>query len=221
LSQQWDLGSILVTPANLIGQQQSCSPFRLTEQGWKPILKGNVIYPQNLAYPEREVFMTRMGFWIFALLSASLLLPGQTLALEKGEPAPSFAGTALDGSNFDLSRFKGSPVIIKVGTTWCGACDEQSKDLGKLTEFMNTNDIHYVEVFVQEQKAKVDKYLRKKDQSHPEVVLLDDGDIARKLNLFIIPRVILLDPEHRVYRDGEMISDTELQTLMQAMLDDH
>jgi len=152
------------------------------------------------------------------LLLAMLAIPSLSVALQKGETFPPFSGKDLDGGTFELSSLKGTPVVIKIGTTWCGTCQEQEREIGKISGYLKDNGIHYVDIFIQESASKVRKYLSKDGRPMPDTVILDDGDIARSVNVYLIPRVILLDRDHKVYRDGDPLSSKNLQKQLQAIL---
>jgi len=161
----------------------------------------------------------KIGKWLLPLLAAAVLtLPGQVLALQKGETVPSLKGQTIDGKDFDLSSYKGKAVLLKVGTTWCPDCVRQTKAISKLTTFLKEQDIPFIDVFYQEDADKVRKYYSKNEHGDPAQVVLDEGDIAEELNLYLIPRVIVLDKEHRVYRDGNTISSGKLRSLLEEML---
>jgi len=153
------------------------------------------------------------------LLLSFLIVPGLSAALEKGDPIPSISGNTLDGNHFELSSLKGRPVLIKLGTTWCGTCQEQEREINKLSNFLKENDIHYVDIFIQEGESKVRQYLSKDGLPKPDTIILDDGEISKQLNIYLIPRVILLDNEQRVYRDGDSISSSDLKQNLQELLD--
>ena len=152
-------------------------------------------------------------------LLLTLLLPCHSSAQQSSEAFPAISGKTLAGGKFELTGLKGKPVLIKIGTTWCGACQQQSKEIEELSGFLKSNHIHFIDVYVQESAATVNQYLHDNGMSPPETVILDDGGIAKQLNVYLIPRVILLDKEHKIYRDGGIISSKNLKETLQAMLD--
>ncbi|NOY13314.1 MAG: redoxin family protein, partial [Deltaproteobacteria bacterium] len=104
---------------------------------------------------------------------------------------------------------------------WCGTCDEQSKTISELHDFLSENNIRSVEVFVQESTTRVQKYFAGKGYRRPDQILLDDGEIAKKLNVYVIPRLILVDENYRVYRDGGNLSNSGLREKLEQMLASH
>ena len=165
--------------------------------------------------------MPKPGFWALALLFAlaTTSIPVRSAAFDAGEPLPHLSGKTLDGDQFDLASLKGKPVLLKVGTTWCGTCQQQSKAIHQIAGFLKSNDVHYVEVFIQESETKVRKYLKRDGMSMPDTVILDEGDISRQLNIYLIPRVILIDREQKVFRDGDSLPSKNLKKQLQTLLD--
>ena len=162
--------------------------------------------------------MPKSKIIVTLLLLTLLSIPSAVFALKKGEPFPALSGTTLEGQTFSINSLKGQPVLLKLGTTWCPTCIQQSKEINKLRGFLAENDIKYIEVFVQESKQKVLKFLDKKNHQHPDVVILDQGAIANDLNVYLIPRLIIIDKDHIVYRDGDPLSSNALQHELLEML---
>jgi thiol-disulfide isomerase/thioredoxin len=162
--------------------------------------------------------MPRLKFITIVLLLTLLSIPSVVLAFKAGDPLPGLTGTTLEGSEFSISSLKGRPILLKVGTTWCPTCGQQSQEIDKLRGFMTANDIQFVEVFVQENEKTVRKYFKQHGQQIPDVVLTDQGEIANALNIYLIPRVILIDKTLHIYRDGDPLPSSALQQEMQKML---
>ena len=162
--------------------------------------------------------MPILKFITAVLLIILLSIPVTVFALKKGEQFPALSGTTLEDEEFSISSLKGQPILLKVGTTWCPTCGQQSAEIDKLRGFMTENDIQFVEVFIQENKKKVRKYFSKKDLQLPDVVIIDNGKIARALNIYLIPRVLLIDKDFQVYRDGDPLPGDVLKQELQKML---
>ena len=52
----------------------------------------------------------------------------------KGEAAPSVEFNNPDGGTFDLTKFKGSPVLVNLWASWCAPCIKELPTLQKLEE---------------------------------------------------------------------------------------
>lgn len=154
------------------------------------------------------------------LLLASLAmmsLPANAL-LQKGQLLPEVAGRTIDGEFFSVSSLKGKPFILKIGTTWCGTCGSQAKEINDIRGFLTDNEIPLIEVFIQESAEKVRKFFTKKGFQKPDKIILDNGEITKQLNVYVIPRVILVDKNHQVYRDGDTISSSNLKQKLEQIL---
>ena len=57
---------------------------------------------------------------------------GSTLAA--GTTAPDFELTTLDGDTIALNQFRGSPVLLELGATWCPDCQDVAPKLQVLHE---------------------------------------------------------------------------------------
>lgn len=154
------------------------------------------------------------GFWesvndlfgrtlLFPLIFFVCLIPVSALAFDKGEAAPGFTLKDVRGQEVSLKDFKGRTVLLKLGTTWCPTCKQLSADIDKLGDFLNFHEVVVLEVFVQDSPAMVEKFVG--DTQHPMTfhALLDDGQAYRGYNVYLIPRLLVIDADQVVQFDSE------------------
>ena len=151
---------------------------------------------------------------ISLLFTALLLLcfAGTSLAyLQVGSEAPDFELVDLEGNKVRLSDFKGQVIILKLGTTWCPDCVGQTADLMKMGPFLKEHDAVLVDVFIQESRSSVRKYFKGKEFAMPVVALLDDGQAHRAYQVYLIPRLVIIDQQFRIVHDGLRLSAEAMQ----------
>jgi peroxiredoxin len=56
----------------------------------------------------------------------------QSGLLSRGEPAPDFTATTLDGRRVQLSDYRGKRVLLHFWATWCGVCRQEFGMLNRL-----------------------------------------------------------------------------------------
>lgn len=154
------------------------------------------------------------------LLSALLLLgfAGQSMAyLQVGSEAPDFKLSDLDGNKVKLSDFKGQIIILQLGTTWCPDCVGQSADLLKMGPLLKEQGVVMVDVFIQENRRSVSKFLKDKDFVMPMVPLLDDGQAHRAYQVYLIPRLVIIDQQFRIAHDGLRLKAADVQEKIAAL----
>lgn len=164
--------------------------------------------------------MTRKILLLLSLLSFLLLsLSGAALALDAGDTAPDFTLTSLDGEKVSLSDYRGQVIILKLATTWCPTCKQQTETFLANDRFLQEHDVVVVDVFVQDSKKMVQKYLGDRDFRMTFVPLIDNGEAYSAYNVYLIPRVLVIDPEFKVRRDGGQLSSNELRSLVKEVAD--
>lgn len=155
---------------------------------------------------------------IAALLLALLILPVTCFALQKGDVFPELSGRTLDSQDFNFAQLKGHPFLLKIGTTWCPACNEQNTEITKIGSLLDKNGIQYVEVFVQETAATINNHLKQDKNRRPDIILRDQGEIADRLNVYVIPRLVLVNKNFRVFSDTSPVDSETLTSMINEML---
>ncbi len=161
--------------------------------------------------------MKKTGLLLLCVLLL-LCFAGQSLAyLQVGSEAPDFKISDLEGNKVSLSDYKGQIIILKLGTTWCPGCIGQSADLLKIGPILKDQGVVLVDVFIQETSRSVRKFLKGKDFVMPTVPLLDDGQAHAAYQVYLIPRLLIIDQKFRVVHDGLRLNAKEVQEKVAAL----
>lgn len=155
-----------------------------------------------------------------ALLFFILLVPASMLQadMQPGTVVPDFELTDMEGRKIKLSDYKGHPFILKLATTWCPSCKQQSAEFIKAKDFLIENKIPIIEVFVDDSEGEVRKYIQKYPLAGPHATILDDGTVYKAYNVYLIPRVLVVDKDFKVKRDGSVTDAGSLKAMLQKLL---
>ena len=154
-----------------------------------------------------------------SLLLFLWLLSVPALAVEPGTTAPDFSLKTVDGKTVHLSDFKGQPILLKLATTWCPTCKQQTQEIRAAGDFLKAHHVVVVEVFLQDSEQMVRDYI--KDERYPmeHVALIDDGSALEAYNVYLIPRTVLIGPDFVVRRDGSLMEAKALIAAFKKILD--
>ncbi len=155
-----------------------------------------------------------------ALLTILLIsfLAAPVWSLEQGSVPPDFQLPDLDGKEFRLSEHKGEVMILKLATTWCPTCRQQSADFHEIGDFLKENNIRLVEVFVQDSEKMVREYIDNESYPMSFDAILDDGRVLKDYSVYLIPRVLLIGPDFTISRDGNMLPADELKKELEKLI---
>ncbi len=156
----------------------------------------------------------------FALLLSLLLLFALAVsaqAFEKGEDAPDFTLPNLEGEQVSLSDYKGQVVILKLATTWCPTCKQQSAEIEDIDSYLAEKDVVFLEVFVQDSKEMIEKFVTNYEYAMTFHPLLDDGQAHRAYNVYLIPRMIIVDQNQKVAHDNSLMTASDLKEAVGAL----
>lgn len=163
--------------------------------------------------------MQRHLFNLALLLVILFLAQPAGAYLKDGEPAPDFALADADGKLVHLSDYTGRVVILKLATTWCPTCKQQTEEIQAAAEELNAGKVAVLDVFLQDTWEMVNEYLPEQTGLDSFIPLLDDGQVRDAYNVYLIPRLLLIDQQQKVQRDGGLITAFDLKKRVQRLLE--
>lgn len=159
--------------------------------------------------------LIRLAFLFCLFLFSAALVQAD---MSPGEVVPDFELTDMAGRKVKLSDYKGHPFILKLATTWCPSCKQQSAEFNKAKDFLTENKIPVIEVFVDDTESEVRNYMKKHPLPDPHATILDDGAVYKAYNVYLIPRVLIVDRDFKVRRDGSVIEAPVFKPILQELL---
>lgn len=111
-------------------------------------------------------------------------------SLKVGDAAPDFVLQTLDGTAMRLTDFKGKPILLSFGATWCPDCRVEApllEDLHKANP-----ELIVLLVDIKEDREAVQQFAEQFELTHP--ILLDrDGSVSTLYQVFAIPTELFVD----------------------------
>lgn len=156
------------------------------------------------------------------LASGKATHPDVTSSFLKGRPAPAMISTTLDGKPFDLTRRKGSWVVLNFFQSSCLPCKAEHPQLVAFVAQQRTitDGAELYTVVKDDSDDNVSKWFAEQGGSWP-IVKDDDGSIATAFGVAQVPETWIIDPSGIVVaRYASMITAdglaADLQSLRQA-----
>ena len=120
-------------------------------------------------------------------------------AADKGDIAPDFEATLVDGTAFKLSDLKGGYVLLDFWGSWCPPCLKESPDLAALHN-KHSDKLTIVSVALEKNQNTWKKAVTKygytwKNQIVQKNKFVMLSEIARKYGVTEIPAKFLISPE--------------------------
>jgi cytochrome c biogenesis protein CcmG, thiol:disulfide interchange protein DsbE len=132
-------------------------------------------------------------------------------APEVGKAAPDFLAQTVDGATVKLSDFKGKPVWLTFGASWCQPCRAENPDIQAALEKRTGSDLVVLGVFISEDAAAVKDYADRVGLTYQKIA--DPGTkIASQYRILGIPSHFFID------KDG-VLREMKIGTLDPAAMD--
>jgi len=109
-----------------------------------------------------------------------------------GQPAPDFRATTVDGKTVRLSDFKGKPVWLTFGASWCQPCRAENPDIKAVYEKAKASGLEVLAVFISEDAAAVRDYADRVGLAYDKVAD-PDTTIASQYRILGIPSHFFID----------------------------
>lgn len=154
---------------------------------------------------------------ILNLLVLLLISTGTALAIEVGSTPPDFKLPTIEGKDVKLSDYQGRIILLKLATTWCPTCKQQSQEIVEVGKILAENEVVVIEVFLQDSEEMIREALAGQTFAMDHVALLDDGDARRAYAVYMIPRLLIIDRDFKVRRDGSLMTARDLIREVQAI----
>ncbi|MEC7678379.1 MAG: TlpA disulfide reductase family protein, partial [Planctomycetota bacterium] len=105
---------------------------------------------------------------------------------------------SVQGGEIRFSEMQGRWVVIDFWTTWSGASAKMLPVLEEIRKQFGNQDLIFLSVNVQESRGVVEDFLGKHKLS-AQVALDPDGTFADKLQVTVLPQVVLVEPSGKVH----------------------
>lgn len=95
--------------------------------------------------------------------------PGDGAAPKVGSPAQDFTATTVGGKSVSLSGYKGHPVWLTFGASWCAACKAEAPDIEAAYKKFQAKGVVVLGVSISEDSATVRDYGQRIGLTFPEI----------------------------------------------------
>ena len=135
-----------------------------------------------------------LGVAVFLIMQGNAINQFSGNSTESKEVAPNFTLTLLDGNSFQLSDYKGKPVLINFFASWCLPCREEMPVLEKIVRKYQPQGVVFLGIAVDDTEEKMKDFIKRYDVTVP-VGLDKSTEIQKSFSLYGIPSTYFIDKE--------------------------
>jgi cytochrome c biogenesis protein CcmG/thiol:disulfide interchange protein DsbE len=111
-----------------------------------------------------------------------------------GQPAQDFSALTVDGTEVSLSDFRGHPVWLTFGASWCAACKAEAFDIQAAYAAHEKEGAVVLGVFISEDDATVRDYAGRVGLTYPAIAD-PNTDIASAYRVLGVPAHFFIDAD--------------------------
>jgi cytochrome c biogenesis protein CcmG/thiol:disulfide interchange protein DsbE len=125
-------------------------------------------------------------------VTAIKIAPGDGPAPKIGSTTQDFTATTVDGKQVSLSSYRGHPVWLTFGASWCAACVAEAPDIEAAYQKFKAKGVVVLSIFISEDSASVRDYATRVGLTYPKVAD-PDSRIASLYRVYGIPAHFFMD----------------------------
>lgn len=95
--------------------------------------------------------------------------PGGGAAPKIGSVSQDFTATTVDGTKISLSQYKGQPVWLTFGASWCAACKAEAPDIEAAYQKHKAKGVVILSISISEDSATVRDYTDRIGLTFPQI----------------------------------------------------
>jgi cytochrome c biogenesis protein CcmG/thiol:disulfide interchange protein DsbE len=139
-----------------------------------------------------------VGLVLLVLLSYGFLSSRGSGRPQRGELAPDFALTLLDGSEVTLADLRGQVVVLNFWASWCSPCRREAPALQETWATHKDEGVAFIGVTYQDAQGASQRFIQEFGITYPNG-MDEKGRISRAYGVMGVPETFVID------RDGKVV----------------
>lgn len=141
-----------------------------------------------------------LRLYLFIALSLFIAAGCATIAQKKAPyPAPEFTVSSITGEEYTLSQFKGKPLVLALGATWCPHCNHEAPIFKKVYDRYEGR-VEMMGVLMKSPQKDAEEMV-KKNKLNFKIGLDPEGKVGKAYGVTGIPVIFFIN------RDGYIVDD--------------